>query len=139
VKLPTGSLPHDSDTRQVPLSCGRRRSLVFPIPMHSVPPPDVRRRVVIPPNALRTTIPDLCRRAGILVQASSDRPIVIVAGPRRRSVRTPTVDVVAVPCAPRSAEGALRALEILAHGFHDPCARHCVCGRGYFSPMTGVQ
>lgn len=107
--------------------------LRLPIPMHSVPPPAVRRSVAVPRAALRATVPDLCRRAGIEVQATTDRPIVVVRG--RRSVRTPALDLVAVSCAPRSAEGALRALEILAHGFHDPCARHCVCGRGYFTPM----
>ena len=106
----------------------------LPIPMRSVPPPAIRRSVTIPPGALRATVPDLCRRAGIDVQATTDRPIVIVRG--RRSVRTPALDLVAVPCSPRSAEGALRALEILAHGFHDPCARHCVCKRGYFTAAT---
>ena len=105
----------------------------LPIPMHSVPPPAVRQSIKIPTASLRTTVTDLCRRAGISVQATIDRPVVVVRG--RRSVRTPKLDLVAVPCAPKSAEGALRALEILAHGFHDPCARHCVCGRGYFSPM----
>lgn len=108
----------------------------LPIPMHSVPPPTVRRSVVVPPRALRTTVSDLCRRAGISVQATTDRPIVVVRG--RRSIRTPAIDLIAVQCAPKSAEGALRALEILAHGFHDPCARHCVCGRGYFAPMLEV-
>jgi hypothetical protein len=106
----------------------------LPIPMHSVPPPAVRRSVVISPVALRTTVPDLCRRAGISIQATTDRPVIVVRG--QRSIRTPALDLVAVACAPRSAEGALRALEILAHGFHDVCARYCVCGRGYFSPMT---
>lgn len=109
----------------------------LPIPMHSCPPPAVRRSVAVPLGALRTSVPALCRRAGIPVQASTDRPIVVVRG--RKSVRTPAFDLVAVSCAPRSAEGALRALEILAHGFHDPCARHCVCSRGYFSPMTGAR
>lgn len=103
----------------------------LPIPMHSVPPPAIRRSVKVPPAALRTTVPDLCRRAGISVQATTDRPIVVVRG--RRSIHTPALDLVAVSCSPRSAEGALRALEILAHGFHDHCARYCVCGRGYFS------
>lgn len=103
----------------------------LPIPMRSVLPPALRRAVQVPTAALRTTVPDLCRRAGIPVQATTDRPIVVVRG--RRSVRTPALDLVAISCAPRSAEGALRALEILAHGFHDPCARHCVCARGYFT------
>jgi hypothetical protein len=107
----------------------------LPIQMHSVPAPAVRRSVRIPSAALRTTVPDLCRRAGISVQATTDRPIVVVRG--TRSVRTPACDLVAVSCAPRSAEGALRALEILAHGFHDPCARHCICNRGYFTAMAG--
>lgn len=104
----------------------------FPIPMRSVPPPAVRRSVRVPTGALRTTVQDLCRRAGISIQATTDRPIVVIRG--RRSIRTPALDLVAVPRSPRSAEGALRALEILAHGFHDPGARHCVCGRGYFGP-----
>jgi len=79
---------------------------------------------------VRSTVPGLCRRAGIEVRATTDRPVIVFRG--RRSVRTLAADYVAVPCSPRSAEGALRALEVLAHGFHDPCARHCVCGRGYF-------
>jgi hypothetical protein len=103
----------------------------LPLPMCSVPPPTVRRRIAVPPAALRTTVSDLCRQAGIAVQATTDRPIVVVRG--RRSVHTPALDLVAVSCSPRSPEGALRALEILAHGFHDPCARYCVCGRGYFT------
>lgn len=103
----------------------------LPISMRSVPPPAIRRSVRIPPGALHATVPDLCRRAGIPVQATTDRPVILIRG--RRSVHTPALDLVAVPCAPRSSEGALRALEILAHGFHDPCARHCICGRGYFT------
>jgi len=102
----------------------------LPISMRSSPPPVDRLSVKIPPGSLRSTVPNLCRRAGIAVQASTDRPVVVVRG--WRSFRTPALDLVAVPCSPRSAEGALRALEILAHAFHDPCARHCVCGRGYF-------
>jgi hypothetical protein len=109
----------------------------LPIPMHSVPPPAVRRSVSIPPAALRTTVQDLCRRAGIEVQATNDRPVIVIRG--RRSVYTPALDLIAVKCSPKSAEGALRALEILAHGFHDPCARYCVCGRGYFSPPLPMK
>ena len=102
-----------------------RKSLPLCIPS---PPRAVRsapRR-----GALRATVGALCRRAKIPVRATSDRPIYVRRG--RVSYRTPGYDVVAVPADPRGAEGALRALEVLAHGFHDPLARHCVCGRGYF-------
>lgn len=104
----------------------------LPLVMGRPYPPAVRLRAKVPPGALRSTVPDLCRRAGIIVQATTDRPVVVFHG--RRSIRTPGADYVAVPCSPRSREGALRALEALAHAFHDPCARHCVCKRGYFCP-----
>ena len=102
----------------------------LPLLMRSTPPPAIRLRAKAAIGAIWLTIPDLCRRAGIPARASTDRPVAIFRG--RRSVMTPAADFVAIPCSPRSREGALRALEVLAHAFHDPCARHCVCKRGYF-------
>lgn len=90
-----------------------------------------RRSCVIPPGALKTTVPDLCRRAGIPVRATVDREIYIYRG--RRKIRTPLYDLIGIPAAPRSRVGALRALESLAHSFFDHFARYCVCGRGLFS------
>src|SRR5438445_541994 len=45
----------------------RETVMKLPIHMHSVPPPAIRRSVAVPPAALRTTVPDLCRRAGISI------------------------------------------------------------------------
>jgi hypothetical protein len=90
-----------------------------------------RRAAVIPKGALRTSVPALCRRAGIPVRATVDREIFIYRG--RRKIRTPLYDLIGVPASPRSRVGALRALESLAYSFFDHAARHCVCGRGLFS------
>ena len=91
------------------------------------------RRVTIPLKALKTSVPDLCRRAGIPVLATVDRDVYIYRG--RKKVRTPTYDLVGIPVNPRTRVGALRALESLAHSFFDHFARHCVCKRGYFSAV----
>lgn len=92
------------------------------------------RSVKIPPGALRATVPRLCRRAGIPVLATVDRPVYVYRG--RRKIRTPAFDLVGVSISPRSREGALRALEKLAYSFFDHCARYCVCHRGYFEPTV---
>lgn len=97
-----------------------------------------RRSCAIPPGAIKTSVPDLCRRAGIPVRATVDREIYIYRG--RRKIRTPLYDLIGVPVGPRSREGALRALESLAYSFFDHFARYCVCKRGLFSaPVKHVQ
>ncbi len=88
------------------------------------------RAAALPPNAIKTSVPDLCRRAGIPVRATTDRDVYIYRGSKK--IRTPTYDLVGVPTNPRTRVGALRALESLAHSFFDHCARHCVCKRGLF-------
>jgi hypothetical protein len=51
----------------------------------------------------------------------------------RQQIRTQQADAVGVPVRDlESPEAALRALEALAHSFHDHAARACVCGRGFF-------
>lgn len=89
------------------------------------------RSAKIPPGALRMTVPSLCRRAGIPVLATVDRPVYVYRG--RKKIRTPAFDLIGVPVSPRSRAGALRALEKLAYSFFDHCARYCVCERGYFT------
>jgi hypothetical protein len=97
-----------------------------------------RRNCKIPPGAIKTTVPGLCRRAGIPVRATVDREIYVYRG--RRKIRTPLYDLIGVPAGPRSREGALRALESLAYSFFDRFARYCVCGRGLFSvPVKRVR
>jgi hypothetical protein len=87
----------------------------------------------------RTTLRRLCAEAGI--------PCRITGGPSelRRIVLhtgtdhflTPTVTYVGLgKHRARDPVRALRALEILAHGFHDYGARECVCGRGLFVAPT---
>lgn len=111
------------------------------LPMHfDWDPVTPARTAKIPPDALRTTVPSLCRRAGIPVRATVDRPVYVYRG--RKKIRTPAFDLVGVPVAPRSREGAMRALEKLAYSFFDHCARYCVCGRGYFvaeEPGSGAK
>jgi hypothetical protein len=93
-----------------------------------------RRSCAIPPGAIKTSVPDLCRRAGIPVRATVAREIYIYRG--RRKIRTPLYDLIGVPASPRSRDGALRALESLAYSFFDHFARYCVCGRGlFFAPV----
>lgn len=89
------------------------------------------RRVGIPRRALKTSVPDLCRRAEIPVLVTVERVVYVYRG--RKKVRTPFYDLVGIPADPRSRVGALRALESLAHSFFDHFARYCVCGRGLFS------
>ena len=100
-------------------------------------PVTYRRSCTIPPGAIKTSVPDLCHRAGIPVRASVDREVYIYRG--RRKIRTPLYDLIGVPGA-RSREGALRALESLAYSFFDHFARYCVCGRGLFvAPVKSVK
>jgi hypothetical protein len=113
--------------------------IVTAIPMRLDWDPVVNsRHVLIPPGAIKTSIPDLCRRAGIPVRATTDRAIYIYRG--RKKVRTPIYDLVGVPIDPRTSVGALRALESLAYSFFDHFARYCVCKRGLFiAPSTSAS
>lgn len=82
----------------------------------------------------RTTIPQLCALAGIRQRVTSGawNPIVLHAGAEHfRGSRTSYVGVGAAKRSDRVQ--ALRALEVLAHGFHDYAARECVCGQGLFA------
>jgi hypothetical protein len=98
---------------------------------HDWEPVIYRRKITIPRGAIQTSVPDLCRRAGIEVQATVDRAVFIYLG--NRKVRSPNADLVGVPVSPRTWQGALRALETLAYDFFDHFARYCACGRGLFT------
>jgi hypothetical protein len=105
--------------------------MVTPIPMLiDFGPVENRRRFAPPHDALRTSVPDLCARAKIAVNATTDREIYVYRG--HRKIRTPDRDLVGIHVDPHTRLGALRALEALAYCFFDPCARYCVCGRGLF-------
>jgi len=111
---------------------------MYPLPIQMfIEPTLYRAKARLPPRKLsvRTTLARLCKRAGIRLRATvPHRDIVVYRG--HRQVRTPHFDLVGVPVNPRSPEGALRALEALAHSFHDHAARTCVCGRSLFRPPT---
>jgi len=81
-----------------------------------------------------TTLADLCKEAKIPLRATAPpRSIYVYCGTQQ--VRTPDIDFVGVPTKRlRGPTAALRALEALAHSFHDHAARHCVCGCGLFGP-----
>jgi hypothetical protein len=89
-----------------------------------------RRRFKVPPGAICRTVTSLCKQAGIPVNATTVRPVYIYLG--KQKIRTPECDLVGISENPRSRVGALRALEALAFSFFDPCARFCVCKRGFF-------
>ena len=86
----------------------------------------------------KITYQDLCRRAGVRCRISGEdlrRTIVLARqGESVRIVGNP--DTLRVVANESNAEKqALRALEVLAYGFHDYAAREAVCGRGYFRPL----
>lgn len=86
----------------------------------------------LPPGGRWTDLAGLCEQAGVRLRVTAPRtPTYVYQG--EQSLRLPDALVVAVPEADLSSwRAALRALEVLAHGFHDHAARTCVCGRGYF-------
>ena len=118
--------------RRLLLMAAEPRAVIVPI-QRRIDTTPVRRceTATIPPNALRLRISDLCRRAGVVNRSTYDRAIYIYRGTRR--IRTLCFDIVGIRESPRSREGALRALEILAYSFREHHARHCVVGRGYFT------
>jgi len=88
-------------------------------------------------NAIdETTYKGLCRIPGLDPRVSGpdlDRRILILGGDECfRVVDDPSILVVGIPNWSRTPSDALRALEVLAYGFHDYCARESVCGRGLF-------
>lgn len=94
----------------------------------------VVHRGSVPDAGFETTLSQLCNQAGIPVRASRPpRRIHVVLG-EERQLRLPDADIVGIPGGldPEGPEAALRALEALAHAFHDHAARACVCGRGLF-------
>jgi len=86
-----------------------------------------------------TTVPELCSRAGIplKVTMASWHKVILHAGTEH--LRTPVASCVGVGKVRGSKRTkALRALEILAHGFHDYAARECVCSRGLFAAPARI-
>ncbi len=99
-------------------------------PQHYIAAPSYGPDIPLPEGRL-TSLSGLCAQAGIPLKATAPyRPVVV-----RHSVeqlRMPGADVVGVPVEDvASPEAAIRALEALAHSFHDHAARACV--RGLFS------
>lgn len=85
---------------------------------------------------LITDLADLCQRAGISLRATVPTRTIYVRS-HSEQIRTPSADVVGVPESDlQGRRAALRALEALAHSFHDHGARACVCGRGLFTPPS---
>lgn len=85
---------------------------------------------------LVTDLADLCERAGIPLRATVP-PRTIYVRSHTEQIRTPSADVIGVPeSVLYSRRAALRALEALAHSFHDHGARACVCGRGLFTTLS---
>lgn len=109
---------------------------MIPIPWSMPEPvtylPDAE--VNVPNKAVRATLRGLCRRAGVVLRATTpDRQIWVYYGSKQ--VRTQSMDLVAVPRdsgALRSRIASVRALEALAYGFRDHSARACVCKQGLF-------
>jgi hypothetical protein len=91
----------------------------------------------------RTDVESLCRRAGIRYRVTGGRQPLVAFwnGPTHGYTVTPDsrrLYVIGRASLPRDdQERALRALEILAYGFHDYAARESVCGKDYFIyPVT---
>jgi hypothetical protein len=108
-----------------------------PIPFQVFIDPVIYRNAVDPQLVItsrETTLGALCHQAGITLRATvPHRTIFVVSG--QKQIRTPHADIVSVPVSDLdSPEAALRALEALAHSFHDHGARACVCKRGLFVP-----
>lgn len=84
-------------------------------------------------RARRTDVSSLCRQAKVVLRATTSLPrrVFIYSGSQQFS--TPDADYVGVPVKKLTGRvAALRALEALAHSFHDHAARTCVCGRDLF-------
>lgn len=95
-------------------------------------PVKYRQKVVLPEGYIETSLEKLCKQAEI--------PLCVTAPPRKllvyfgsEQIRTKDFDLIGIPVNDlTSKEAAFRALEALAHSFHDHVARACVCGKGYF-------
>lgn len=92
-----------------------------------------REEVVLAGECLVTDLEQLCVQAQIRLRATAPRRcITIYSG--QQQIRSPNIDYVGVPVSDlQSQDAALRALEALAHSFHDHAARACICGRGLFT------
>jgi len=99
------------------------------------------RRVVV--NARRTTVREICARAGVRYRVTGGHhpSVVLWNGPGHVSTvdcdnhRLYAIDRTGLPQS--SGMRALRMLEILAYGFQDYAARESIVGRGYFAyPLT---
>ncbi len=106
-----------------------------PIPLMFAIEPVIYRLLVPKISGKKTNLAQLCQQAEVRLRATvPPRVLRIYTGTKQ--IRTPDVDIIGVPVEDlESREAALRALEALAHSFHDHSARVCVCGRGLFSPV----
>lgn len=95
-----------------------------------------RKQVSFIGRTHKTSLRELCVQAGILVRATvPKRDIFVYTGTAQ--YRTPHADYVGVPVKRLTGPvAALRALEALAHSFHDHAARACVCKRNLFCIPT---
>jgi hypothetical protein len=110
-----------------------------PIPFQPfIAAPTYRGADALPTRGKWTTLAALCGQAGIPLRATAPpRAYLVYTGAAQ--IRGPDADALGVPTVDLdSPETALRALEALAHSFHDHAARACVCGRGYFVAPTAT-
>jgi hypothetical protein len=104
------------------------------IPFELVAAPRVLHAGDAHPKALlRTDVRRLCELAEIPMQVTGGPVVRVVVYVGREHLRSSKVLYVGVEDWKPDRVHALRALEVLAHGFHNYAARECVCGRGLFS------
>ncbi len=86
-----------------------------------------------PAEMARVTLEDLCTVARIAMRVTGGPREAIVLHAGKDHYREPGYYYVGVGKPWRATRvQALRALEVLAYGFHDYAARECVCHRGLF-------
>ena len=114
-----------------------------PIPrIVMIPPPRVLPERATPPGRTVSTftIGQLCQLARVPMRVSGGEDVKVICVESKDHFFGPDgVYYVGVAARPRTRVGALRVLEVLAHGFHDYAARECVCGRGLFTAPTGPR
>jgi hypothetical protein len=104
-----------------------------------IPSPRILPERAAPPGRVLSTVTigQLCQLAGIPMRVSgaADQKVACVDS-TSHFIGPDGAYYVGVKAAPRTRVGALRVLEVLAHGFHDYASRECVCGRGLFAAPT---
>jgi len=105
-----------------------------------IPSPRVLPEHAAPPGPVLSTftIGQLCKLARVPMRVSGGEDVKVVCiEAKDHFFGSDGVYYVGVATRPRTRVGALRVLEVLAHGFHDYASRECICGRGLFAAPTG--